>query len=213
VAIRTETINRLRWHLHELLPGREPRPRSIDRAIVLAELDRSLAGVDGTVARIARELVARVRDLTASIDALEREIARLVEGLAPALLALQGCAHLSAAKLVGETAGVGRFRRAAQFARHNGTAPIPVWSGNSERYRLSRGGNRQLNVVLHRIAITQIRLGGPGRAYFEHRLAAGDTKTEAIRALRRRISDEVFRRMRLDEAAQAARTADLAVAA
>jgi len=70
-----------------------------------------------------------------------------------------------------------------------------------------------LNVVLHRIAITQIRLGGPGRAYFEHRLAAGDTKTEAIRALRRRISDEVFRRMRLDEAAQAARTADLAVAA
>ena len=79
---------------------------------------------------------------------------------------------------------------------------MPVWSGNTARHRLSRGGNRQLNVALHRIAITQIRLGGRGRAYLEHRLAAGDTKTEAIRALRRRISDEVFRRMRHDEAAR-----------
>lgn len=213
VVTRTEAINRLRWHLHELLPGQEPKPRSLNRAIVLVELDRSLTGLQGIVARIARELVARIRELTAAIDGLEREISRLVEGLAPSLLALQGCAHLSAAKLVGETAGIGRFRRAAQFARHNGTAPVPVWSGNHERYRLSRGGNRQLNVVLHRIAITQIRLGGPGRAYYEHRLTAGDTKTEAIRALRRRISDEVFRRMRLDETARAARSADLAAAA
>ena len=83
------------------------------------------------------------------------------------LLTLQGCGQLSAAKLVGETAGIGRFSRGAQFARHNGTAPVPVWSGNAVRHRLSRGGNRQLNVVLHRIAITQIRLGGRGRAYFE----------------------------------------------
>jgi transposase len=213
VVTRTETINRLRWHLHELLPGREPKPRSLDRAIVLAELERQLAPLTGTVARIAADLVARVRELTAAIDGLEREIRVLAERLAPSLLALQGCAHLSAAKLVGETAGIGRFRRASQFARHNGSAPIPVWSGNLERYRLSRGGNRQLNVVLHRIAITQIRLGGPGGTYFERRLAAGDTKTEAIRALRRRISDEVFRRMRLDEAARAALPADMAAAA
>jgi transposase len=213
VVTRTETINRLRWHLHELLPGREPKPRSLDRAIVLAELERSLAPLEGTLARIARDLVARIRELTAAIDALEREISRLVERLAPSLLALQGCAHLSAAKLVGETAGIGRFRRASRFARHNGTAPVPVWSGNQVRHRLSRGGNRQLNVVLHRIAITQIRLGGPGRAYFDHRRAAGDTKTEAIRALRRRISDEVFRRLHLDDAARASLPADLAVAA
>ena len=213
VATRTETINRLRWHLHELLPGREPKARSLVRGIVLAELERQLAPLTGTVARIARELVTRIRELTVAIDGLEREITRLVEDLAPSLLALQGCAHLSAAKLVGETAGIGRFQRAAQFARHNGTAPVPVWSGNRERYRLSRGGNRQLNVVLHRIAITQIRLGSAGRAYFDHRLAMGDTRAEAIRALRRRISDEVFRRMRLDEAARVARTADLAAAA
>ena len=82
---------------------------------------------------------------------------------------------------------------------------MPVWSGNTVRHRLSRGGNRQLNVALHRIAITQMQRPGPGRDYLEHRRSAGDTKTEAIRALRRRISDEVFRRMRDDDAAQAAR--------
>ena len=87
---------------------------------------------------------------------------------------------------------------------------MPVWSGNTVRHRLTRGGNRQLNVALHRIAITQVRLGGPGRDYFDHRLAAGDTRTEAIRALRRRISDEVFRRMRHDEASRAARLGPLA---
>jgi transposase len=213
VADRTQAINRLRWHLHELLPGDEPKPRSLGRSIVLTELERRLAPLEGTVARIARELVTRIRDHSLAIDALEREIARLAERLAPLLLALQGCGHLSAGKLLGETAGIGRFSRSAQFARHNGTAPVPVWSGNTVRHRLSRGGNRQLNVVLHRIAITQIRLGGPGRAYFEHRLAAGDTRTEAIRALRRRISDEVFRRMRHDEAVQAAIPANLPAAA
>jgi transposase len=210
---RTQMMNRLRWHLHELMPGEGPKPRSLDRVTALADLERRLAALDGTVARIARELVGRIRELTLAIDALEREIARLVEGLAPSLLTLPGCAHLSAAKLIGETAGIDRFASAAKFARHNGTAPVPVWSGNSERHRLSRTGNRQLNVVLHRIAVTQIRLGGLGRAYFEHRLAAGDTKTEAIRALRRRISDQVFRRMRDDDAARAVSATALAAAA
>jgi transposase len=204
VAERTRAQNRLRWHLHELEPGNEPAARSLDRRIVLDRLEARLAGVAGTVARIARELVVRIRELTRTIDDLEREISRLVAAIAPALLALPGCGSLSAAKLVGETAGIGRFRSTAAFARHNGSAPVPVWSANDERHRLNRKGNRQLNVVLHRIAITQIRLGGAGRAYFEHRLAAGDTRAEAIRALRRRISDVVFRRMRHDEVVRAA---------
>ena len=213
VAERTRAANRLRWHLHELDPGSEPPARGLDRAVVLAALDVRLADAPGTVARLARELVGRIRALTVSIDALEREIARLVAPLAPSLLALPGCGPLTAAKLVGETAGIGRFRSAAAFARLNGTAPVPVWSGNTERHRLSRSGNRQLNVALHRIAITQVRLGGLGLAYVEHRRAAGDTKTEAIRALRRRISDEVFRRMRHDDALQATARAPLAPAA
>jgi transposase len=125
-----------------------------------------------------------------------------VADVAPTLLALPGCGPLTAAKIVGETAGMTRFRSKEAFARHNGSAPVPVWSGNVTRHRLSRGGNRQLNLALHRIAITQMRIDQRGQAYLEHRRAAGDTKSEAIRALRRRISDEVFRRLRADEAAR-----------
>jgi transposase len=213
VAERTRAQNRLRWHLHELDPASEPPARGLDRRAVLDGLERDLATAPGTVGRIARELVDRIRALTRSIDELEREIAGLVVGLAPSLLALVGCGPLTAAKLIGETAGVGRFRSRAAFARHNGSAPLPVWSSNTERHRLSRTGNRQLNVALHRIAITQLQREGPGRTYLEHRRAQGDTKTEAIRALRRRISDEVFRRMRRDDAARAATRAPLAAAA
>jgi transposase len=213
VAERTRAQNRLRWHLHELDPGNEPPKRSLDRAVVLTELETRLVDEPGTVARIARELVVRIRELTATINDLEREIRRRVATLAPSLLALTGCGPLTAAKLIGETAGIGRFRSTAAFARHNGSAPVPVWSSNTEQHRLSRTGNRQLNVALHRIAITQLQREGPGRTYLEHRRAMGDTKTEAIRALRRRISDEVFRRMRHDEAARSASPSGLAAAA
>jgi transposase len=151
-----------------------------------------------------------VRELTAAILPLEREIETLVAGLAPSLLALPGCGPLTAAKIVGEAAGIGRFRSKEAFARHNGSAPIPVWSGNVTKHRLSRGGNRQLNLALHRIAITQMRVDDRGKAYIAHRQATGDTKTEAIRALRRRISDEVFRRLRADEAARMLPLADAA---
>ena len=132
--------------------------------------------------------------------------AHLVADLAPSLLTLVGCGPLTAAKLMGETAGIGRFRSSAAFARHNGSASLPVWSSHTVRHRLSRTGNRQLHLALHRIAITQLRLADRGRAYVEHRRAMGDTKPEAIRALHRRISDEVYRRMRADEASWIART-------
>jgi len=198
VVDRTGHQERLRWFLVEL-GITEPPARSLDRAIVLDRLERELADRHEPVARFARDLLTRIRDLTQAVDALEREIRALAEQVAPSLLALVGCGHLTAAKLVGQTAGIGRFRSRAAFARHNGTAPVPVWSGNTIRHRLSRGGDRQLNVALHRIAITQLQREGPGRAYLAKRMAAGDTKTEAIRALRRRLSDEVFRRLMTDE--------------
>ena len=213
VAERTRAQNRLRWHLHELTPGEEPSPRSLDRQHVLVTLGERLAGLPGTVARIASELVGHIRELTTSIDRLERELAVLVAALAPTLLALDGCGTLTAAKLVGETADIRRFRSAAAFARHDGTAPVPVWSGNVTRHRLSRGGNRQLNLALHRIAITQLQRPGKGQDYIAKRLDAGDTKTEAIRALRRRISDEVYRRMLTDATHRTASQDVLAMAA
>jgi transposase len=198
VADRTGHQERLRWFLVEL-GITEPPARSLDRAMVLDRLEAELAERTEPVARFARDLLIRIRDLTRAIDGLEREIRVLAARVAPSLLALTGCGHLTAAKLVGQTAGIGRFRSRAAFARHNGTAPVPVWSGNTVRHRLNRGGDRQLNVALHRIAITQLQREGPGRAYLTKRMAAGDTKTEAIRALRRRLSDEVFRRLMIDE--------------
>ena len=199
VAERTRTQNRLRWHLHELEPGWEIPAGGLDRVVWLDAVAGRVAAHQGIVAEIAHELVGRCRELTVRVKELERQIDRLVTPRTPSLLALAGCGGLTAAKLVGETAGVGRFHSRAAFAVHNGTAPIPVWSANRERHRLNRGGNRQLNAALHRIAVTQLRLRGAGHAYYQHRLAAGDTKTEAIRALRRRLSDEVYRRLEADQ--------------
>jgi transposase len=204
VKERTQLQSRLRWHLHELFPGLEIAPKALRRYHVMTEVEERLAGVPGTVASIARELLVRCRELTIRANELEREISVLVRRLAPSLLALPGCGVLSAAKIVGESAGVTRFRSRAAFARWNGTAPIPVWSGNSTRHRLTRGGNRQINAALHRIAVTQLRgVGTIGREYVERRMSNGDTKTEALRLLRRRLSDEVFRRLLDDEVALA----------
>ena len=200
VGERTRHEQRLRWFLVELAIA-EPVARSLGRPVIQATLGVALAGRTEPVARFARDLLARIVELSATILTLEREIDTLVRTSAPTLLALPGCGVLTAAKIIGEAAGISRFRSKEAFARHNGTAPVPVWSGNVVRHRLNRGGNRQLNVALHRIAITQIRLAGPGKTYLEHRRASGDTRTEAIRALRRRLSDEVFRRLRADEAA------------
>ena len=212
VGERTRHEQRLRWFLVELAIA-EPASRSLGRARVQAALAAALADRPEPASRFARDLLARIVELTGAIRGLEREIEAVVAPLAPTLLALPGCGPLTAAKLVGETAGIIRFRSKEAFARHNGSAPVPVWSGNVVRHRLSRGGNRQLNAALHRIAITQIRLDGPGKVYLAHRMTDGDTRTEAIRALRRRISDEVFRRMRHDEALQATARAPLAAAA
>lgn len=124
-----------------------------------------------------------------------------MQAVAQNLLALPGCGALTAAKLIGETAGIARFKSDAAFACHSGTAPIPVWSGNTAgRVRLSRSGNRQLNAALHRIALTQIRLtDSPGHAYYNKRLAAGDSTREALRCLKRRLARVVYNRLHADE--------------
>jgi transposase len=205
VAERTRFENRLLWDLHELVPGCQIAPRALSRIKHLERLSQVLAPLEGVVAEVARERLAHIGQLTARINALEIEIARRVKEVAPTLLDLEGCGPLTAAKIVGETAHASRFHSPAAYARLNGTAPIPASSAVNGRHRLNRGGNRQLNCALHRIAVTQIRLSGRGRAYVEHRKAGGDTKTEAIRALRRRISDEVFRRLLTDERARSIR--------
>lgn len=201
IGERTRHEQRLRWFLVELGVA-EPAPRSLGRIVVQDAVESELAGRTEPVARFARDLLARIRELSLAIRTLEREIEALIGRQGTSLVDVAGCGPLTAAKIVGETAGIGRFRSKEAFARHNGTAPVPVWSGDHTRHRLSRGGNRQLNAALHRIAITQMRMDERGRAYVDRRRQAGDTKTEAIRALRRRLSDEVFRCLHADEAAR-----------
>jgi transposase len=205
VRQRTRVANRLRWHLHELDPALQIPSRGLRRYKVIDELAARLAGVEGTVARLARLLLARCRELTAEINALEAELRPLVHRLAPRLLAVPGCGVLGAAMILGETAGVGRFRSKDAYARFTGTAPIPVWSGDRRgKVRLNRGGNRTVNCALHMIAVTQIRGIGAGQAYVDKLMARGKTRTEAVRLLRRRLSDVVFSALRADEQARSA---------
>lgn len=210
VGERTRTQNRLRWHLHELEPEFTVAPGALDRQRVLTAVKTRLERHQGTVARIAIELVDQIGDLSLSIRQLDREITALMHELSPTLLELEGCGAMTAAKIVGHTADVSRFHSRAAYAMTNGTAPIPVSSGNQQRFRLNRGGNRQLNAALYRIAVTQARMGGPGAAYLQRQLDAGATKPEARRAHMRRLSDEVYKRLWLDRNLLAIRPPDLA---
>jgi transposase len=202
VAERTRVINRLRWHLHELDPSFSLPARTLHRAknlqAIASLLDQLDPSANAVVIRLARELHRRCDQLTQAITGLDRELQRLIAKLAPGLLALVGCAALTAAKILGETAGADRFRSKHAYARYNGTAPLPVWTGNHQRHRLSRVGNRQLNTALHRIAITQAHYHPAARDFLARRRANGDTKAESLRALKRRLSDVVYRALLQD---------------
>ncbi|HEX4394891.1 MAG TPA: IS110 family transposase [Mycobacterium sp.] len=156
------------------------------------------------VARLARNLLVRCDELNRQINALEVELRDLVRRIAPSLLSIPGCGVLSAAVIVGETAGVHRFRDKDAFARFTGTAPVPVWSGaKAGKVRLNRGGNRTMNRALHMSAVTQARSVGAGAAYIAKQHARGKDKTAALRLLRRRLSDTVFSALRTDQPAAA----------
>jgi transposase len=190
---RTAIQNRLRWLVHDLDPDLAPGPRTLDRICQLDRLQVALAALEQTVqVRICLELVSRCRDITRRANELEREIGELVEACAPALLQIPGCGSLTAAKIVAETAQVARFPTEGHFARYAGTAPVPASSGASHRQRFNRRGNRQLNAALHRIAITQLRIHEPAKDYVAKKRAEGESKTEAIRALKRQLSRVVF---------------------
>lgn len=201
VVQRTQAASRLRWFLHELDPELRVPPRGLRRAVVVNELTAWLADVPGLVARLARELLTRIAELNAKVKDFDRELRDRVRVLAPSLLEVPGCGVTTAAVLLGETADVRRFRSADTYARFTGTAPIPVWSGNDVRVRLNRGGNRSTNCALHTIAMTQRARGiGGGRSYVDKLLGEGKTPREAVRLLRRRLSDRVYQALRADAA-------------
>jgi len=190
---RRRAQQRLRWHLHELDPTLQVPLGALDRTIWLERLGRQLSRRQQTIqVRIARELLNRCRSLTRTIHELDHELHVQAAVLAPGLLELPGCGGLTAAKLLCEIGPIDRFRTDAQLARHAGVAPLDASSGKQQRHRLDRGGNRQLNCALHRIAVTQGRVHPPARTYLERKQAEGKSRREALRCLKRQLARTVY---------------------
>ncbi|OBH24442.1 IS110 family transposase [Mycobacterium sp. E1319] len=198
VVHRSAVINRVLWRIHELDPSRA-KGRSLRTDKNMHAVREWLATQTGLVAELARDEIDEIIAITPAIKALDKRIAVRVRAVAPSLLTLEGCGVLSAAKLVGETAGVTRFRSEAAYARHAGVTPIPHSSGaKSVHAKIGRSGNRRINNALYRIAMTQIRHGGVGEAYYRARRDLGDSHAEAIRRVERRVVRRVYRHLHND---------------
>jgi transposase len=194
---RRRTQQRLRWHLYALDPTFVVPLRMLGRASHLERVARRLARQEQELqVRLARELVGRCRSLNREIAELDQELERRTLETAPALLELPGCAAVTAAKLLAEIGPIDRFRSDAQLARHAGVAPLEASSGRVQRHRLDRGGNRQLNAALYRIAITQSRYHAGARAYLERKQAEGKSRREALRCLKRLLVRVVFQTLK-----------------
>ena len=200
VADRTQTVNRLRWHLLQLCPELE---RSLGRgafnqARVLARVDRRLRQLPVCArVRVAREHVARIRQLNRQAEQLKDELLALVTVHRPQLLQQTGCGPLTAAILIGRTAGAQRFPSDASFAKQSGTAPLPCSSGKNTQHRLNRGGDRQLNHALHIIALSRASHDPATKQYLARKQAEGKTSKGAIRCLKRTLAREFHKLLAL----------------
>lgn len=194
VRARTEDQQRLRWHLHDLWPEFEIPSGALDTGKWLGKVSRRLARAEQTTrVRVARDLVRQIATRTSRIRELEAELAQLVFAYAPQLLSERGCGPLTAAKLIGEIAGADRFSTDAKLARTSGTAPIPASTGQTNRHRLDRGGNRQLNCALHRLAVNKGKWDPDTAAYLERKQAEGKSRKEALRCLKRHLARRVWK--------------------
>jgi transposase len=193
---RTETVSRIHHLLLELVPGGAKKFLTRGQASYLLRTAPTPVGI---VARtrhdLARELIDELTVIDAKIRAADKQLRQLVADAGSSVTDLNGIGPSGAARLIGDIGDIGRFRTAAHFASWNGTAPIEASSGDQRRHRLSRLGNRRINRVLHIMAIVQLRHDTPGRTYYRRRLAEGKTTMEALRALKRHLSDVVYKQM------------------
>ena len=184
---RTQTINRLHRLLLELLPGGAKKFLSAGQAkeLLATVRPRDIAGK--TRRRLAAELVTELTRTDKRIKTADAELKQLVAATGSSLLALHGIGPSGAARLVGDVGDIARFADKGRFASWNGTAPLDASSGDQNRHRLSRAGNRRINRVLHIMAVVALRNDTQGRACYRRRLAAGKTTMEAMRCLKRRL--------------------------
>ncbi|MGW3614805.1 IS110 family transposase [Micromonospora sp. NPDC005163] len=197
---RTDTVNRIHQLLLELLPGGAKKSLSAPQARALLNTVRPRDIVGRTRRQLASELITELASIDRKIKAANTQLTEFVEATGTDLMRLTGIGPSGAARLIGDIGDIHRFASRGHFASWNGTAPIDASSGDQQRHRLSRAGNRRVNRVLHIMAVVQLRHDTEGRAYYQRKLAAGKTTMEAMRALKRRLSDLVYKQMIKDAA-------------
>jgi transposase len=202
---RTRIACRLHASLCELVPG------GIGKEITIAHAERVLAqaapsgAVQQARAELAADLLEDLRRADGQLSETRKKLAAAVRATGTSLMEIFGVGPFIAASVIGETGDVSRFASRDAFAAYNGTAPIEVSSGRRKVFRLSRRGNRRLNHAAHMTAVTQVRYSySQGRAYFDKKIAEGKTPKEALRALKRQVSDAFYKHMKADAARTAA---------
>jgi transposase len=193
VRTRTQTLNRLHRLLTDLIPAGAGRNLTATSATALLRQACPTSVPAITRHQLATDLIADVGDLDRRIAAVEERIRAAVAQSKTSLVELFGVGPVLAAKLLGEVGDVRRFPTKHHFAAHTGTAPLEASSGEVVRHRLSRAGDRKLNHALHLMAIVQIRHPTAGQAYYRRKRAEGKSPKEALRCLKRRLSDAVYR--------------------
>jgi transposase len=195
---RVQTVNRLQRLLSELTPGKAKKDITAlqAKAILASTRPRDLAGK--TRRRLAAEQLTELMAAEKKIKALTKELTAMVTARGSTLMELPGVGPVVAARILADVGDVARFADRNRFASWTGTAPLDASSGEQIRHRLSRAGNRKMNHTLHIAAATQVRLDTEGRTYYRRKLAEGKTRMEAMRCLKRRISDAVYRQLLAD---------------
>ena len=199
VAERTRALNRLHGLLRDLLPGGVSGKLSADRAArILRGMKSQGCASERLRRRLASEILRDVRTLDRKIADLNRRIEAEVEASGTTLTQIFGVGPILAATILGTVGDVGRFPTKAHFASYSGTAPVEASSGVVVRHRLSLAGNRKLNYALHMVATSQARSAAPGGAYYRKKVAEGKSHKEALRCLKRRVSDAVYKSLAAD---------------
>ena len=198
-AVRTQAACRLHAVILQLPPGGITRRLSAQKAARMLGGLRAVDPVGEQRRTMAKAHLADIRRYDREIKTNKVLISKAVVASNTTLTDVYGVGPVVAAFLIGYTSDIGRFATADHYAAYNGTAPIEVSSGGKKRHRLSMRGNRMLNHAIHMAAITQIRHDTPGRVYYDKKLTEGKTKKEALRALKRRISTVVYRKLVADQ--------------
>jgi transposase len=197
-SLRTQAVCRLHAVLANLTPGGASGRLSANRAASVLRAVRPVDGVSVERKQQAADLLADVRRLDRDIAGVKARIEVAVVAAKPSVTDVHGVGPVVAALVIGHTGDATRFASRNHYASYNGTAPLEASSGPKKRHRLNPRGNRQLNHALHMVAVTQVAHDTPGRSYYLRKIDEGKTKKEAMRALKRRISDAVYRQLLID---------------